>query len=151
MKKMITAALLWLAATGAVFAVEPHEMLADPAQEARARDISKGLRCPVCRNESIDESNAGVSADLRMLVRERITAGDTDAEVVDYIVARYGEFVLLRPQTGGANVILWWAGPAMLLVAGGTGALYLRRRARATDPEALSPEEEARLRDILDR
>lgn len=148
---MIRAALiLWLALmAGPLMAVEPGEMLADPDLEARARGISQGLRCPVCRNENIDESNAGVSADLRRLVRERLLAGDSDAEVRAFIVARYGEFVLLEPTRDGSNLALWLAGPGMLLLALGMGGLYLRRRGRTSPPEALSREEQARLDEIL--
>lgn len=133
------------------FAVTPQEVLDDPELEARAREISKGLRCLVCRNENIDESNAELAADLRVLVRERLVEGDSNDEVVDYVVGRYGEYVLLKPTTEGANVILWIAGPAMLLVAGTVGFGYVRRRrdAPAAAEKGLSPEEEARLRDIL--
>ncbi|MDZ7709960.1 MAG: cytochrome c-type biogenesis protein [Roseovarius sp.] len=126
-------------------------MLDDPALEARARDISAGLRCLVCRNESIDESNAELARDLRLLVRERLVAGDSNEEVVDYIVDRYGEYVLLNPTTGGANLLLWLAGPLMLGAGLLMGGLYMRRRSMAAEPGAqhLSAEEEARLRDIL--
>lgn len=136
---------------GPVFAVQPDEMLDDPALEQRAREISEGLRCLVCRNESIDESNAELAGDLRVLVRERLLAGDSNQEVVDYIVDRYGEYVLLKPQTGGSNLILWLAGPAMLILAGGVGYAFVRRRAAAgEDAEAqLSETERARLREIL--
>ncbi|SFD43493.1 cytochrome c-type biogenesis protein [Roseivivax sediminis] len=131
-------------------AVQPDEMLDDPALEERAREISEGLRCLVCQNESIDESNAPLARDLRILVRDRLVEGDSDEEVVDFIVARYGEFVLLQPTTGGWNWLLWAAGPLMLLVAGGVGAVYLRGRARGEDgAAALSAEEEARLRELL--
>ena len=132
-------------------AVQPDEVLDDPALETRARDISAGLRCLVCRNENIDESNAELARDLRLLVRERLVAGDTDVEVVDYIVDRYGEYVLLKPQTGGANLILWLAGPVMLLLGGGIGFVYVRRRAggQGRAEAALSDEEQARLREIL--
>jgi cytochrome c-type biogenesis protein CcmH len=136
-----------------LWAVQPDEVLDDPALEARARELSQGLRCLVCRNESIDESNASLARDLRILLRERLVAGDSDEEAVDFIVDRYGEYVLLNPQATGANWLLWGAGPLMLLLAGGLGVVYLRGRARSKTPtEApLSPEEEARLRDILDR
>ncbi len=132
-------------------AVQPDEVLADPALEARARSISEGLRCLVCRNESIDESNAELARDLRLLVRERLLAGDSDAGVVDFVVARYGEYVLLRPTASGANLLLWVAGPAMLLLGLGIAALYVRRRGRAPEaaPEALSAAEKARLDEIL--
>ncbi len=132
-------------------AVEPDEVLSDPVLEQRARELSKGLRCLVCRNESIDESNASLAKDLRLLVRERLVAGDSDPEAVDFIVERYGEFVLLKPTTGGANWILWGAGPLMLLLAGLTGAFYVRGRSSAAAPqdEGLSAEEVAALNDIL--
>ena len=127
-------------------------MLEDPALEQRAREISKGLRCLVCRNESIDESNADLARDLRILLRERLVAGDSDTQAVDYIVDRFGEYVLLRPTTGGANWLLWAAGPLMLLLAGGGAAIYLRGRASsAAQPQGLTSEEEARLRQILEK
>jgi cytochrome c-type biogenesis protein CcmH len=132
-------------------AVQPDEVLEDPALEARARDLSRGLRCMVCRNESIDESNAELARDMRILVRERLVAGDSDQQVVDFIVDRYGEYALLRPTTGGANWLLWAAGPLMLVLALGMGFSYLRTRQAATEPGAgtLSDEEKARLRKIL--
>lgn len=136
-----------------VAAVQPDEILDDPALEERARDISAGLRCLVCRNESIDESNADLARDLRLLVRERLVAGDSDEEVVDFVVDRYGEYVLLNPLTSGSNLLLWLAGPVMLLLAGGLGWGYIRRRS-ASEPageDALSEAEEARLRQILDK
>jgi cytochrome c-type biogenesis protein CcmH len=132
-------------------AVQPDEMLDDPALEARAREISSGLRCLVCRNESIDDSNAELARDLRLLVRERLVAGDSNEEAVAYIVDRYGEYVLLKPKMGGANLLLWLAGPLMLGAGLVIGGLYLRRRSRTPEAEVaqLSAEEEARLRDIL--
>ncbi|PJE29486.1 Cytochrome c-type biogenesis protein CcmH precursor [Pseudooceanicola marinus] len=133
-------------------AVQPDEILEDPALEERARDISTGLRCLVCRNENIDDSNADLARDLRLLVRERLVAGDSDEEVVDFIVARYGEYVLLQPRAGGSNLVLWLAGPAMLLLGVGIGLGYIRRRGRARsmgEAETLSAEEEARLKEIL--
>ena len=99
------------------FGVEPGEVLDDPLLEKRARDISKGLRCLVCQNESIDDSNARLAKDLRILVRERLVAGDSDDEVLNYIVDRYGEFALLKPRSDGFNLILWLSGPLMLLIA----------------------------------
>lgn len=146
---MIRALALWLMMAGAAIAVEPGEVLEDPALEARARAISKGLRCLVCRNESIDESNAALARDLRLLVRERLQAGDSDAEAVDFIVARYGEYVLLRPRAGGSTLVLWLAGPALLVVGGLIAAAYLRRRRAAGGPEALSEAEKARLAELL--
>ena len=143
------ALLLWLACAGAAAAVQPGEMLTDPALEARARELSRGLRCLVCRNESIDESNADLARDLRVLVRERIAAGDSDAEVIDFVVARYGEYVLLNPTTSGANIVLWIAGPVLLLSGLGIAALYLRRRRSDAPAETLSADEEARLKALL--
>ncbi|SIS94138.1 cytochrome c-type biogenesis protein CcmH [Roseivivax lentus] len=144
----VLAALMALPA----FAVQPDEVLDDPALEARARQISEGLRCLVCRNESIDESNASLARDLRLLVRERLVEGDTNEEAVAYIVERYGEYVLLNPQADGWNWLLWAAGPLMLLTAAGLGAGYLRGRSKAAPQTeaALSPEEEKRLKDLLD-
>ncbi|MFA3915790.1 cytochrome c-type biogenesis protein [Ruegeria hyattellae] len=135
-----------------VAAVQPDEVLDDPVLEERARELSKGLRCLVCRNESIDESNAGLARDLRLLVRERLVAGDSDDEVIDFVVDRYGEYVLLRPTADGANMLLWAAGPIMLLLAALTGFFYLRKRASAPAPAeaALNEEERQRLRELLD-
>ncbi len=155
MKRLILA--LCLVASPA-FAVEPDEVLDDPLLELRAREISKDLRCLVCRNESIDESNADIAKDLRLLVRERLLAGDSDTEVLDYIVhgipgefAGYGEYVLLRPLGFGSNIFLWAAGPAMFLIAMGIGGGYLRKRAKASGKpvEALSEDEAKRLAEIL--
>ncbi|PIE13767.1 MAG: cytochrome C biogenesis protein CcdA [Rhodobacterales bacterium] len=134
-----------------VGAVEPDEILDDPALEARARELSRGLRCLVCRNESIDDSNAELARDLRILVRERLVAGDSDTEAVDFLVDRYGEYVLLNPTARGSNWFLWAAGPAMLLLAGAGGLAYLRRRSRAPAVEeaALSVDEARRLDEIM--
>jgi cytochrome c-type biogenesis protein CcmH len=132
---------------GPALAVEPSEMLADPGLEARARELSRQLRCPVCQSESIDESDAPVAADLRKLVRERLVAGDSDAEILAYVAARYGEFVLFRPPAQGVNLILWIAGPAMLALGVGVALVALRRGPTAP-AEALTPAEEARLRDL---
>lgn len=145
---MIRALLLLLLLSGPAFAVQPDEMLSDPALEARARQISAGLRCPVCRNENIDDSNAGIARDLRLLVRERLSAGDTDAQVVDFITARYGEYVLLSPPARGTTLLLWAAGPA-LLIAGGAGAFVWVRRRRPAAQAALSDEERRRLDELL--
>lgn len=132
-------------------AVQPDEILDDPALESRARDISAGLRCLVCRNESIDESNADLARDMRLLVRERLVEGDSDAEVMAFVVERYGEYVLLRPTTDGINIILWVAAPVLFLIALGSSLFYLRSRATAQEPTSagLSPEEEARLKELL--
>ena len=139
-------ALALLVASPAL-AVQPDEILADPALEARAREISRDIRCPVCQGESIDDSSAPISRDLRLIIRERLVAGDSDREVVDYIVARYGEFVLFNPRVEGTNLILWLAGPALFLAAIGIAVAAQRRRVQ---PEArLTDAEEARLREIL--
>lgn len=135
-----------------VAAVQPDEVLADPALEERARDLSKGLRCLVCRNESIDDSNAELARDLRLLVRERLTEGDSDAEVIDYVVDRYGEYVLLKPRATGSNLMLYIAGPLMLLLGLGIAAGYLRaQRRRGAEAEAapLSEEEAKRLAALM--
>lgn len=136
---------------GPAFAVQPDEVLDDPELEARARDLSRGLRCLVCRNESIDESNADLARDLRLLVRERLVAGDSNPEVIDYVVDRYGEYVLLRPTKTGSNMILWIAGPAMLVLASGIGIAYQRRNrlTRETPLDGLSDDEAAQLQKIL--
>lgn len=143
--------LILLLLAGPALAVQPDEVLPDPGMEARAREISRDLRCLVCRNESIDESNADLARDLRLLVRERLVAGDSNAEVVDFVVARYGEYVLLRPMATGSNLLLYVAGPVMLVLGLGTALLYLRRRrvADAPPPEALTEAEKARLDEIL--
>ncbi|MEJ6388691.1 cytochrome c-type biogenesis protein [Gymnodinialimonas ulvae] len=141
-----------LLAGGPGLAVQPDEVLPDPVLEDRARDISAGLRCPVCQNESIDESSAEIARDLRLLVRERLVAGDDDVEVVDYIVARYGEYVLLSPNFDGANRVLWVL-PLVLLAAGiGLSVVYIRGRSSAVAPSetGLSADEQARLDAILD-
>ena len=132
-------------------ALGPDEILDDPALENRARSISAELRCLVCRNESIDESNADLARDMRLLVRERLVEGDSDREVMAFIVERYGEFVLLRPTTDGVNIVLWIAAPALFLIAVLSAGLYLRQRANATEQtkDQLSPDEEKRLRELL--
>ena len=124
-------ALILMLLAGPALAVQPDEVLDDPALEARARAISSELRCLVCRNESIDESNADLARDLRLLVRERLVAGDSDEEVVEFVTDRYGEYVLLRPNARGANLLLWLAGPAMLILAILVAVVTLRRRPAA--------------------
>jgi cytochrome c-type biogenesis protein CcmH len=131
-------------------AVEPNEMLADPALETRARNLSKELRCMVCQNQSIDDSEAPLAHDLRVLVRERLRAGDSDTQVINFLVARYGEFVLLRPQFAWHTAALWGLPPAGLLV--GIVAIVLvvrRRRTPAAETANLSAAEEARLTELL--
>ena len=150
MKRLI---LILMLLAGPLLAVQPDEVLDDPALEARARELSQGLRCLVCRNESIDDSNAELARDLRLLVRERLVAGDTDEEAIAFIVDRYGEYVLLKPTASGANWVLWLAGPAMLLVAALMGWSFLRGRSRnrAVPAEAkLTDAEKDRLRQILE-
>ena len=149
MKRLAAVLTLALLATPAL-AVHPDEILADPALEARARTLSQGLRCLVCRNESIDDSDAPLAHDLRVLLRDRLVAGDSDVQAVDYIVARYGEFVLLNPTTKGANLILWGAGPAALLAGAWLAFSVTRRRARAADVGELSAEDQARIKSLLE-
>jgi cytochrome c-type biogenesis protein CcmH len=134
------------------FAVQPDEVLPDPAMEARARELSKELRCLVCQNQSIDDSNAPLARDLRVLVRERLTAGDDNKGVLEYITARYGDYVLLRPPFKASTYVLW-IGPFVVLLLGAAGAaLFLRRRNRdiaAGDAAPLTPEERQRLDRLL--
>lgn len=150
MKRLVLGLMLAFAPLSPVYAVQPDEVLADPGLEARARAISRDLRCPVCQGESIDDSNAPISRDLRLVVRERIMAGDSDTEVIDFVVSRYGEFVLFNPRAEGANLILWLAGPGVLLLGGFGAFAYIRKRGQAVAPaEALSVEEQARLRELM--
>ena len=152
MKRLLL--ILALAATP-VLAVQPDEVLPDPALETRARDISKELRCPVCQGETIDESNAPISRDLRLYLRERLVAGDSDEQVLDAVTDRFGEFVLFAPRATGGNLFLYLAGPLMALLAALLGWRFLlsRRPANAApEPEIpLSPEEQARLNEIMRR
>jgi cytochrome c-type biogenesis protein CcmH len=141
--------LLLLLASPVAHAVEPGEMLKDPALEARARTLSQELRCVVCQNQSIDDSNAPLAHDLRVLVRERLTAGDSDAQVLAYVTARYGEFVLLRPRLKPETLILWLT-PLLLIAGAGLFLLRARRRTAASGSAApLSPQEQQRLAEIL--
>jgi len=144
-------ALLLLLAFSPLLAVEPGEMLKDPVLEARARTLSKELRCMVCQNQSIDDSEAPLAHDLRVLVRERLTAGDSDAQVIDFLVARYGEFVLLEPPLSWHTAALWGLPPAVLLAGIVAIVVVVRRRrsAPAAATENLSPAEEARLSKLL--
>jgi cytochrome c-type biogenesis protein CcmH len=138
-----------LCATPAL-AVLPSEQLSDPALESRARDISRDLRCQVCQNQSIDDSNAPLAADLRRLVRERLKAGDSDAQVYAYLTQRYGDYVLLKPPLRPDTLLLWFGPLAVLLIAGAMIVFYMRR-SRAQTASPLAPEEEQRLAALLDK
>ena len=147
-------ALAVMAGSSAAYAVQPDEIMSDPAKEARARDLSRELRCMVCQNQSIDDSEAPLARDLRLLVRERIAAGDTDAQVLDFLVARYGEFVLLKPRLEPHTLLLWLLPPLALVGGGFAMWTYNRRRLRsaaADDRSAfeLTTEEEARLEQLI--
>ncbi len=147
---VLAVAISFLAALPA-YAVQPDEVLPDPALEARARAISEGLRCLVCQNQSIDDSDAPLAKDLRLLVRERLKAGDSDQEIADFIVARYGEFVLLRPRLSPHTMLLWFATPAVFATALFLIWLaYRRRKAAAQGLAPLSANEERRLKRLLD-
>lgn len=144
----VCVALTLTATAPGALAVQPDEILEDASLEARARLVSKEVRCLVCRNESIDDSNASLARDLRLLVRERILAGDTNAEVKDYLVDRYGEFVLLKPTFSAANAALWLAGP-FIFVIGLIMALRFMRTQRPAAPQSLSAEEQAEVDRIM--
>ena len=142
--RALLAALLVLLAASPAFAVNPDEILPDPALEARARAISANLRCLVCQNQSIDDSDADLARDLRVIVRERLTAGDTDEAAVQYIVDRYGEYVLLNPVVAPHTILLWIAAPVVLLI-GGVAVFVGARKKRATGPAELSEAEKKAL------
>jgi cytochrome c-type biogenesis protein CcmH len=148
----VVIALAAIASPVAVYAVQPDEVLPDARLEARARALSAQLRCMVCQNQSIDDSDADLARDLRLLVRERLVAGDTDEQVLDYLVARYGEFVLLKPRLSSRNIVLWATPIAVLVIGAGAFVAYTRRRPVPGSPAAttLSPDEEARLARLLD-
>jgi cytochrome c-type biogenesis protein CcmH len=155
--KQILAGLFAIAVivgSSAAHAVQPDEIMSDPVKESRARDLSRELRCMVCQNQSIDDSEAPLARDLRLLVRERIAAGDSDAQVIDFLVARYGEFVLLKPRLESHTLLLWLLPP--LALAGGGFALWMHSRRRAKSAAAedqslfkLTAEEEARLERLI--
>ena len=155
MRRTLLGILVLIMAASAACAVQPDEIMSDPVKEARARDLSRELRCMVCQNQSIDDSEAPLAKDLRILVRERIAAGDSNAQVIDFIVARYGEFVLLKPRLNAHTWILWLLPP--LVLAGGGIALWMQARRRRKsvageeDPALLklSAEEEARLERLI--
>lgn len=146
---VLAAALFFVLGPLVAQAVEPSERLADPVLEARARTISRELRCLVCQNQSIDESSADLAHDLRVLVRQRLVAGDSSKAVLDYIVARYGTFVLLDPPFEPATWLLWLGPPLLLLGAGGFLVVRARRRRADAGPPPLSPEENARAAMLL--
>ena len=147
----IASLLVSLFLSGPVLAVQPDEMLKDPVLEHRARDLSRELRCMVCQNQSIDDSEAPLARDLRLLVRERLTKGDSDQEVLDYLVSRYGQFVLLKPPFEWQTLLLWGL-PPLALMAGLIGLLLRARRQNSADSEgeALSQSEERRLSTLVD-
>jgi len=140
-----------LMAVSPAHSVQPDEIMADSAKEARARDLSRELRCMVCQNQSIDDSEAPLARDLRLLVRERLAAGDSDAQVIEFIVARYGEFVLLKPKLNSHTWLLWFLPP--LVLAGGAAALWTNNRRRnrngMAEPQGLTADEEARLKRLM--
>ncbi len=151
MRRLLPAFLVSLALSLPALAVQPDEVLRDPALETRARAISAELRCLVCQNQSIDDSDAPLARDLRILVRERLTAGDSDREVRDFVVARYGDFVLLRPPVNWQTALLW-GGPFLVLLAGivAIAIAARRRRAEVSATAPLSDEEKARLAALLE-
>ncbi|MFN3658062.1 MAG: cytochrome c-type biogenesis protein [Pseudolabrys sp.] len=148
---VLVALLLALMAPGSARAVQPDEILKDPALEARARNLSRELRCMVCQNQSIDDSDAPLARDLRLLVRQRLEAGDSDRQVLDFLVARYGEFVLLRPPFEMHTLLLWGL-PPLALVIGVVAVLAMarRRNSAAAGPVSLSAEERRRLAALVD-
>lgn len=141
-------ALAW-AATGSAWAIRPDEVLTNPKQEERARSIGRELRCLVCQNESIDDSDADLAHDLRVLVRQRIVAGDSDLQVKQYIVARYGNYVLLKPPFDAETYLLWFGPLALLLCAVGVAIIYYRRSATVAEAAPLSADENRRLADLI--
>lgn len=142
--------VLLLGGTGSALGVEPDEVLEDPVMEARARDLSKELRCLVCQNENIDSSHAPLARDLRILLRERLVAGDTDEEILEFLVVRYGDFVLLRPPVQGNTMVLWLA-PALFMILAALGVLFYARGTKAATRDAdLSDVEAEKLTELLD-
>ena len=148
MGRLFLALFMFLAPLPAL-AVNPDEVLADPVLEERARNLSAELRCMVCQNQSIDDSNAELARDLRVLVRERLTNGDSDEEVIDYVVSRYGEFVLLKPRFSGRTLLLWGAPAALLLIGAAVLGLMARGRLQPRAPAALTAEEQARIDELV--
>ena len=147
--KLLLALFMLILAPLPALAVNPDEILADPVLEERARGLSAQLRCMVCQNQSIDDSNAELARDLRVLVRERLVDGDSDEEVIDYVVSRYGEFVLLKPRFSMRTVILWSAPVLLLLIGAGILLMMARGRLQARPPAALTADEQARIDDLI--
>lgn len=147
MKLRVLMLCVLLSLPGAAVALSPNEILPDAALEQRARDISAGLRCLVCQNQSIDDSDADLARDLRVLVRERLVAGDSNAEVEQFLVDRYGEYVLLNPRLGLHTILLWAAAPVLLL-AGLAALLLARRKNRSAGASELTPEEASALAEL---
>lgn len=147
MRRFILAASLFLSLYSMAFAVEPDEMLKDPALEARARALSQTLRCMVCQNQSIEDSAAPLARDLRLIVREHIKAGESDQEIRDFLVARYGEFVLLSPRVSAHTIVLW-AAPGLILLFGGVWFAMVFFRGNPPQPKKLSREEERKLAEL---
>lgn len=145
------ALLIALMQIAPAFAVQPDEVLDDPALEQRARDISANLRCLVCQNQSIDDSNAPLAKDLRVLVREQIKAGKSDEEILDYVVARYGEFVLLTPVLAPHTLLLWLATPILLVIGLIIVVMLFRRRTAVAEPKPLTAAEKRRLNKMMDQ
>ena len=148
MRRIFLLAVLAAALAGPAAAVNPDEQLADPALEARAQHLSRELRCVVCQNQTIDDSDAPLAKDLRIILRERLAAGDTDAEAKAFLVARYGDFVLLNPPMKPGTLLLWF-GPLAALAAGGAGVFFYLRSRRPADPGRLDAAEEAELAQLL--
>lgn len=150
MKRLALILTLLMTLPMSVLAVQPDEVLSDAGLEARARQISQKLRCPVCQGENIDESNAAISRDLRLYVRERLVEGDDNDEVIDAVVDRFGEFVLFEPRATGGNVILWLAAPLMALIALIVAWRFMRNRVQVVSPRAqLTEDEQKRLDELM--
>jgi cytochrome c-type biogenesis protein CcmH len=149
LRLLLQAGLFFFVSLSSALAVNPDEVLKDPALEARARQISSELRCLVCQNQSIDISDADLAKDLRVIVRERLTAGDTDGQVFDYVVARYGEFVLLKPSFSARNIVLWGAPFALVLFGGAVMFTVGRRRSAEPAVSGLTVEEQRQLDEIM--
>jgi len=149
MRRAAAFLIVMLGLSGAGVAVEPDEVLSDPTLEARARTLSAELRCMVCQNQSIDDSDAPLARDLRILLRERLSAGASDAEVIDFLVARYGEFILLKPRFNMNTALLWLVPPMVLVIGGVVAVILFRRRRPAGEARPLDEAEKRMLKTIL--